>query len=351
MAVKNYKTRAERIRGRINPENYLFRKSFSDELSQISYSDILVYIRIAMKAVPQEYTAKSKEAGERVKEHLRKELFDVEYRYQGSVMTNTHIKGVSDIDLLVISNKFYYWDQAEVSEILNTSRKNNFLPNQIQKLEYETLVGTYTGNALDDLRRNRLTSETVLLKNYSVCDIFKPKAIKIRNLSLNREVDTVIANWFDNINSIIAGKGVSRGIQVYNKGTHSRGPLNFPFLSIERINNRSAKTEGRLKKMIRFLKNIKEDSNLEIPLSSFELNAICYDIPPNDYSHLKFYELVGVLYRQLKSIIENEEHANRLKSVDGTEFIFRNRRERVEFLRNLFSELGQIYRDLITEQN
>lgn len=105
--AKNYRQLTESIRGRINPENFVLNKSFSDELATISYSDVLTYIRIAMKGVEPEYTQKSKDAGERVKEHLSKELRDVTFKYQGSVMTDTHIKGYSDIDLLTICEKFY----------------------------------------------------------------------------------------------------------------------------------------------------------------------------------------------------------------------------------------------------
>ena len=105
--AKNYRQLTESIKGRINPENFALRKSFSDELATVSYSEVLTYIRVAMKGVETEYTKKSKDAGERVKDHLSKKIGDVTFKYQGSVMTDTHIKGYSDIDLLTISEKFY----------------------------------------------------------------------------------------------------------------------------------------------------------------------------------------------------------------------------------------------------
>jgi len=90
--AKNYRQLADSIRGRINPDNFALRKSFSDELATISYSDILIYIRIAMKGVEPEYTQRSKDAGERVKEHLAKELNNVTFKYQGSVMTDNNLR-------------------------------------------------------------------------------------------------------------------------------------------------------------------------------------------------------------------------------------------------------------------
>ena len=71
-------------------------------------------------------------------------------------------------------------------------------------------------------------------------------------------MDIVIANWYDNVTAVLRDKDSDfRGIQVYNKELNSKGDPDYPFLSIKRINDRSSKTNGRLKKMIRFLKNIK----------------------------------------------------------------------------------------------
>ena len=250
--AKNYRQLTESIRGRINPENFAIKKAFSDELSTISYSDVLTYIRVAMKGVEPEYTQKSRDAGERVKEHLANELKDVSFKYQGSVMTDTHIKGYSDIDLLTICEKFYQPDTNNFKAIIETpERRAKYYQASIDKLQREINLTSYTGNALNDLRDLRLDSERILSENYQTRDLTKPKAIKIKNLSLNREVDIVIANWYDDVSSIINDKGDYRGIQVYNKETHSRESADFPFLSIKRINDRNSETNGRLKKMIR----------------------------------------------------------------------------------------------------
>ena len=224
--------------------------------------------------------------------------------------------------------------------------KQKYYQSQIAKLERETTISNYQGNALEDLRQLRLDSEIILRKIYQECDITKPKAIKINNLNLNREVDTVIANWYDSVDSIINDKGDYRGIQVYNKDKHNRGDVSFPFLSISKINDKSSMTNGRLKKMIRFLKNIKEDSNHDIDLNSFEINAICYDINIDKYEDKSFYELVGVIYNQLKSLTTSSYHADRLISVDGTESIFRGKPEKIEQIKIVLAEVESIYIDL-----
>ena len=344
---KNYKLLTESIKGRINPENFVLRKSFSDELATVSYSEVLTYIRIAMKGVEPEYTEKSKDAGERVKEHLSRKLNGVSFRYQGSVMTDTHIKGFSDIDLLTITDKFYSFDLNKVRQILvSFSERNKYEQSSINKMETEINKSTYQGNALQDLLELRNQSESILVDVYDICDTTKPKSIKIKNQSLNREVDIVIANWYDDVSSIINNKGDFRGIQVYNKETHSKGDPDFPFLSIKRINERSSFTNGRLKKMIRFLKNVKADSGQEIDLSSFDINAICYDIKSSTYETLSFYELVPVIYNQLKEICQNQTKADSITSVDEREFIFRYNNKKLSNLRLLMAEVEGIFVDL-----
>ena len=345
--AKNYKALANNVRARINPENLIFEKAYRDDIGTVSYSDILVYVRTAMKAVPEEYTKRSKEAGERVKEHLAKELKSVSYKYQGSVMTNTHIRGASDIDLLVITEKYYQWNGAEVRNILNNfAEKSKYNSAQIQLLEKELDYSSYQGDDLQDLRDIRMDGEKVLQSVYSICDTSKPKAIKIHNLNLKRDVDTVVANWYDSSFSIAHGKGENRAVQIYNKAEHSRGPANYPFLSIFRINERSSNTNGRLKRMIRFLKNVKTDSDYEIDLNSFDINAICYDISTSMYHNASFYELVPVIYKQLKSICEDSTHADSLRSVVGTEYIFRYNQNKLKALRQLLSEVEGIANDL-----
>jgi len=345
--AKNYRLLTESVKGRINPENFALKKSFSDELATVSYSEVLTYIRLAMKGVEPEYTQKSKDAGERVKEHLSKKLSDVVFKYQGSVMTDTHIKGYSDIDLLTICDKFYTYDAHKIKQILESvEQKNRYRQASVEKMVKEVNTSSYQGNVLQDLRELRLDSEAILEDVYDICDTTKPKSIKIKNQSLNREVDIVIANWYDDVTSVINDKGEYRGIQVYNKETHSKGNADFPFLSIKRINERSADTNGRLKRMIRFLKNTKANSNQEIDLSSFDINAICYDIEIVKYQMLSFYELVPVIYNQLKEICTNKPKSDSIISVDGREYIFRYNSQKLENLKLLLSEVEGIFVDL-----
>lgn len=337
---KNYQQLTSSVRERINPENLPLPQAFIDELSTFSYIEVLTYVRLAMKSVQPKYTQRSKAAAEHVKQHLSKEINGVTFRYQGSIMTNTHIKGFSNIDLLAISDKFHSNDASNIKQAL-------FNPESSARINQSSLGKEVdTANVIDELKTLRYKSETVLNKTYNQCDIFKPKAIKIKNLNLNIEVDTVIANWYNDTSLSTNTREDYRGVQIYNKDTNSRERANYPFLSTKRINERSSETNGRLQKMIRFLKNSKVNSDKNIDLSSFDINAICYDISTSCYKNLSFYELVLVIYDQMKLIATDNTIADNLVSVDGSEYIFRNRPAKKENLKLLLLEIEAIFVDL-----
>ena len=98
--------------------------------------------------------------------------------------------------------------------------------------------------------------------------------------------------------------------------------------------------------MIRFLKNVKADSELSIDLSSFDINAICYDINVNEYKDSHYLDLVRVVWLKLFTLCWNETEANDLKSVDGTEYIFRDKPSKMASLRRLRDEVSKIYNEI-----
>lgn len=92
---------------RYNPDNapLLEQRILSGELSYDK--DVVKYVKRAMCAVGEDYTKRTIEAGEAAKQHLKDSIRNISFEYQGAVMTNTHIRGASDIDLLVMCEKFY----------------------------------------------------------------------------------------------------------------------------------------------------------------------------------------------------------------------------------------------------
>ena len=134
-------------------------------------------------------------------------------------------------------------------------------------------------------------------------------------------------------------------IKIYNKDTQFAEGPDYPFLSIKRINDRNAETNGHLKRMIRFLKNVRTDSEQKIDLTSFDINAICYSIPIADYYNLDYRGIVHLLWHTMYHLWSDNKQDN-LKSVVGDEYIFRGHSDKVEALKYLENEVWGIYQDL-----
>ncbi len=346
---KDYRTLIDRLKHRQNPDGLILEKSFSDELVDSGYKYADVYIKRAMQAVEPEYTQKSMEAGNKVKEYLKSKLSNVDYEFQGSVMTNTHIKGYSDIDLLTICNNSYGYDSWGVSKILSEAAQYPYSYSQtlVNRLNEVQKIPSYQGNPLDDLHALRLNSEYHLNNQYSYVDISKPKSIKVSLTYPKRDVDVVIAGWYNNAKFYLNNEDkIYRGVQIYDKEKKSKIPADYPFLRIYRLNQKDASVNGRLKKMIRFLKTIKCDASVEIDLSSFEINSICYAIETDRYKYKTYIELLPVLWFQLNRIITDEDYRKNLYSIDDKEQVFKDD-YKTQQLKLLINELNQIGNDLI----
>jgi len=350
---KNYTNLVENVKKRSNPdslnESVLFSKSFSDELRDISTSDlkVLEYVKRAMQGVEAGYTEKTFEAGNKIKDHLKKNYPNLDYEYQGSVMCNTHIKGYSDIDLIQITDSFY---SHEKKEKFDEKYNSGYSLNSSQKQALLNVInGTpFLGDVNADLRKNRLNAENILTSIYKNVDISKAKSIEVNPTNPDRKVDVVTASWYKTVNSEVNSNRELRGIQVYDKEKNTRLLVDFPFLKIRLLNDKDKLVNGRLKKMIRFLKTIKADSDYDLKaISSFDISSICYNINPLSYENKVYYELVVVLYAEFKKIIDDENYRNTIMSIDKTEFIFMGKDEKVRLLRLIFSEISSIYSDLL----
>ena len=118
--MSRYDSLISKIQDRYNPEhNREISLRVNSELSGID-KEVARYVKMAMNEVDQRYTQITLEAGENVKQHLKDNQIGIDYRYQGSVMTRTHIRGASDIDLLTITGKFNDTDLSKVTNILNS---------------------------------------------------------------------------------------------------------------------------------------------------------------------------------------------------------------------------------------
>ncbi|APA92223.1 nucleotidyltransferase domain-containing protein [Myroides sp. ZB35] len=348
--AKNYSFLVDRVKSRSNPENLSYTKLFGEDFNRdylnVSGNKILEYIKLSMQGVGKEYTDKSFQAGDAVKTHLSSVLSSVNYEYQGSVMTNTHIKGNSDIDLLVISNRSYFFDYDIKSKYEETIRYFNLNESQKQRVNEHLNATSYSGNTLQDLRNNRINSETKLESVYTIFNNEKPKCIQITNQNVHRDVDIVFASWHKTFEGLKEANNKKNKIKIYDYHQHELGRVESPFISIDLINTKDAYVNGRLKKMIRFIKTIKADSEVDINLSSFDINAICFNIPIDKYQDKIYSELVKVIYDEFCKIITDENYRNSIKSVDGSEFIFYGKEDKLLRISQIVSEIDYLRKEL-----
>lgn len=349
--TRNYEQLIQRVKQRSNPgamdESVLLEKSFSAELRGLYDKKVLVYIKRAMQGVEPVYTVNTIAAGDKVKVQLKNIYPNLDYKFQGSVPSNTHIKGYSDIDLVQICNGFYAHDNR--SNFVTENQKSNLSYDQKIRL-IEVINGApYLGNANEDLKKMRLNAEEVLTKVYKEVNITKAKSIEVNLTSPKRMVDVVTASWYKSVEAVVTANDYEKGIQIYNKEKNQRLKADFPFLKIHLLNRRDSDVNGRLKKMIRFLKTLKADSNIEIDFSSFDISSVCYNIEKVKYYDKSYDELVHVLFHELTKIASDLTYRNSIKSIDNTEHIFKDNPEKIIQLKLLLEELGTVNSDLIKD--
>ena len=302
-------------------------------------------IYLAMQPVDEACVEKSKEAGERVKEHLESKFKTLKmsvpkFEYQGSVVANTQIKGASDIDLLVINEQSFYWDEFGVKKEWNDAQVLFPIPPEKFKLKKVIDLPTYQGSGLEDVKQQRKICEDCLSVVYDDCNISKGKSIQILNKSLDQKVDVVNCIWFDDATSIKHDDQYPyRGIKILDK---SKGLLmlpDYPFIKIALIDGRDERTNGHYKELIRLVKTLKEDVGGCEALSSFDIYSILYSMPEASYAQLDGRELVFALATYLQGIAENRRVADGIKKLDCEEFVFKDNDEKFYAFLKVFKDL------------
>jgi hypothetical protein len=295
----------------------------------------------AMAPVEPQSTKVSINEGNRVADSLIKSLLNngefVTKRLQGSVALDIHIKGHSDVDMLIIV----------------TNPVNIELP-QVSPNGYSPATDT---RALVNIARDiRVKSEKFLPVNFPAAKVDSTgnKSIALEGGSLKRKIDIVPAIWFDSTSYQRTGQEFDRGIKIYHKEDHEL-LLNYPFTHIKKIDDRDIRFSGNLKCVIRLMKNMIADMPdykkiTAKKLSSYDLAAIAFHMNEN---------LNASQYMRLSLVEKTRAHLSLLNSVkayrdtlivpDGSRKIF-DTDEKHEALGILTSEITDlataIYKEL-----
>lgn len=291
----------------------------------------------AMQAVGAKYTEVSINTGYRVANQLKPRLVKrgifTEFRLQGSVPLNVHIRRVSDVDVLVLRTDFYTYSSFGARAIRG---------------EYTTPTPLTSKGALKELRQGVEYDLTNAFPEAAV-DTKGGKAVKISGGSLARSVDVVPSHWHDNMSYQLSGRETERGVTIFDKNADDT-VQNLPFLHIERVANRCDRIGGGLRKAIRLCKSVKSDSGRDIRLSSYDIAAIMYYANMDVLRAGQFSDLVVLTetQRHLDYLYNNREEAEKLMVPDESRLIFDSPDKRL-WLGSLSLEMDELLAKVFEE--
>ncbi|WP_426699652.1 hypothetical protein ACPPVV_09450 [Rhodanobacter sp. Col0626] len=289
----------------------------------------------AMQEVDPDYTRISMETAQRVANQLGKRVggFNLEFRLQGSVPLNVHIRGVSDVDVLtLIDQQFFSYD-----------------PNGIKSSTYYPSSDT----SLDQLTQLRREEESALKSAFPMAtvDTSGSKAIKISGGSLARSVDVVPSHWYDHADYQASGALHDRGVIILDRKAN-KTVTNYPFKHIKLVSDRDVFTAGGLKKAIRLCKNAKADSDRDIALPSFDIAATMFHADQAALRMGAAYELaiLAETQRHLDYLYSHPDEAARLYVPDGTRRIF-DTDAKISALLRLSCEMDELFKAVVAEHD
>ncbi|OYU26410.1 MAG: hypothetical protein CFE41_16020 [Burkholderiales bacterium PBB2] len=268
----------------------------------------------AMQEVGETYTRVSVEEAERVGKQLVPRLarrgIPAEYRLQGSVPLNVHIRRVSDVDLLLLDTSHRTYDRQGV---MAASGAYLYQPARSSV----SVLGSLRAGVVSSLRE-AFPAATV--------DSSGAKAVTVSGGSLQRVVDVVSSHWHDTIQYQSSRMERDRGVTILDSKKVTTID-NLPFLHIHRVGERCDGIFGGLRKSIRLCKQVKADMEMEgktVSFPSFDIAATMYHADMGQLRMGLVYELaiLAETQRFLDYLHHNKDYARTLVTPDGLRRIF-----------------------------
>lgn len=335
MANFDYSKRLDNLKKRRQEDGELIKKSefgeyevLKESYEELKESTTIKYVIGAMNPVDLKYTHNTIAEGERVKNQLSKlkdSGFNVEFRYQGSVTNNTHIKAHSDIDVLTLHSDFYS---------LEAPQKPSF---------------PYAGDPVKDLCELREECFSILSNAFPAAEVDNSgaKSIGLQGGSLRRKVDVVPSNWYNTNLYKQTGEEYHRGVMVLDYHNKTR-LTNTPFYHNKLLDDKDLYTATNYKKVVRLLKTLKADSEVKINISSYDIAALMYHMDNSTYlvgqSPLR---LITNSLTFLKNVYDNNSYRTGLLVPDGSRSIFERTTE--DALRLLILQLVKVAQDIMND--
>lgn len=236
---------------------------FGDVCRNRAAGEAVRYALVSMLEIDPRSTRIALKEAAKVKWHLKEGLASSgirpDFRIQGSVPLNIHT-GASDVDLLVITG----------TRPCGKFRKG--LP--------DLAFGTESDDTVDYILSLRAISEEVLERHFpdSSVDRNPAKSIGLSGGGLLWKVDIVPAYWDDVTICRETQETVHRGIEIADR--NAQRPIgNFPFAYIGKIEGKARRTKDGARMSVRLAKNVKDDAEVEIALSSYDIASLIYHCP------------------------------------------------------------------------
>ncbi len=300
----------------------------SEAYRHIQQSDSVRYVIGSMQPIDPEYTKNTYLQGDRVCNQLKSRIsMTCQYRYQGSVTNDTHIKARSDIDALVLIGRFHTVQS----------------PQQPQN--------PYQGDPLQDLIDLRSEAARELRLAFPEVDVDDSgsKAISLEGGSLTRKIDVVPANWYNTNDFARTNDDKYRGVEILD--LHNRKRIaNTPFLHNAKIDERDRQVAGNLRKVARLMKSIKYDTE-SVSLSSYDIVAIAYSIDIWELLVDARMELalLSVCLNHCRKLQQDAALRESLNVPDGHRKIFASGHADLAGLNQLAAELQRLSDDVLNE--
>lgn len=317
--------RADRFSRQYTRRNSLEKiASANVENFSAAYSDKeFSYLVDAMLPIEEDSTELCFREADRIKNQIESNLdhsYSVNFEYQGSVTSNTHIRVHSDVDLLVLNGRFITVDVGVV-------------PNP-----------SYSGNPLQELLEMRNSVVAILRDKYPMVsiDANPGKAIALSGGSLQRKIDVVIGNWW---NTELWNKyrvKMARGIRIVD----TKKPeliRNKPFLHNYNINVKDEKTGG-LRKVIRLLKTLKYDAEEKVEISSYDIAALAWNMADEKLTVRpdSYFQLAENACSELQRFKDGNYLRESMNVPNGTRKVFGDDGATIKGLNSLHKELDDL---------
>ncbi|MGE0558098.1 MAG: nucleotidyltransferase [Burkholderiales bacterium] len=321
-------TRLEKLTARRTDPYITNAKLLNEAYRNLLQSESVRYVVGAMQPIDPEYTRNTYVESERVCNQLRNRLSTkCEYEYQGSVTNDTHIKARSDIDVLLLTDKFHTLEKPQVPS------------------------SPYKGDPLQDLldlRAEAIASLESAFPEASI-DTSGSKSITIEGGSLRRKIDVVPSNWYNTNKYAETGQKMYRGVQILDAQNKTR-LKNTPFLHNAWIDYKDSKTNGGMRKAARLMKSLKYDAE-NIDLSSYDIVSLAFNISDDGLNHPRGMELsiLNACHSFCVALQNDDQLRESLDVPDGHRKIFANGHATVVGLSRLTAALSGLINDVLTE--